>query len=85
MAKRIFTQELKDYIFDEIDRRGSVLVDDVAEITKELHVYDPLSAEEQWYRDKARRLMTSRKDKNGVRVLFATTLKRAKISRMLHL
>ena len=72
MAKRIFTQEIKDYIFGEIDRRGSVLVDDVAQIIKELHIYDPLAAENQWYRDKARRLMASRKDKNGVRVLFAT-------------
>lgn len=72
MGKRIFTQEIKDYIFGEIDRRGSVLVDDVAEIIKDLHLYDPLTAEGQWYRDKARRLMASRKDKNGVRVLFAT-------------
>lgn len=72
MGKRIFTQEIKDYIFGEIDRRGSVLVDDVAEIIKELHLYDPLTAEEQWYLDKARRLMASRKDKNGVRLLFAT-------------
>lgn len=72
MAKRIFTPEVKDYIFGEIDRRGSVLVNDVAEIIKELHLYDPLTAEEQWYRDKARRLMASRKDRNGVRMLFAT-------------
>ena len=72
MAKRIFTQEIKDYIFEEIDRRGSVAVDDVAKIIRDLHVYDPMAAEEQWYRDKARRLMASRKDRNGVRVLFAT-------------
>lgn len=72
MAKRIFTREIREYIFSEIDRRGFVEVDEVAEIIKGLHVYDPLTAEDQWYRDKARRLMASRKDSNGVRVLFAT-------------
>lgn len=72
MGRKIFTQEIKDYIFNEIDKRGSVEVDDVAEIIKELHVYDPLIAEQQWYRNKARRLMASRKDENGVRILFAT-------------
>lgn len=72
MAKRIFTREIREYIFSEIDRRGFVEVDEVAEIIKGLHVYDPLTAEDQWYRDKARRLMAPRKDSNGVRVLFAT-------------
>ena len=72
MAKRIFTREIREYIFSEIDRRGFVEVDEVAEIIKGLHVYDPLTAEDQWYSDKARRLMASRKDSNGVRVLFAT-------------
>lgn len=72
MAKRIFTREIREYIYSEIDRRGFVEVDDVAGIIKDLNIYDPLSAEEQWYRDKARRLMASRKDENGVRVLFAT-------------
>ena len=72
MAKRLFTPEIKEYIYSEIDRRGFVEVDDVAEIIKGLNIYDPLSGEEQWCRDKARRLMASRKDKNGVRVLFAT-------------
>ena len=72
MAKRIFTREIREYIFSEIGRRGFVEVDEVAEIIKGLHVYDPLTAEDQWYRDKARRLMASRKDSNGVRVLFAT-------------
>lgn len=72
MAKRIFTREIREYIFSEIDRRGFVEVDEVAEIIKGLHVYDPLTAEDQWYCDKARRLMASRKDSNGVRVLFAT-------------
>lgn len=72
MARRIFTQDIKDYIFSEIDRRGSITVDDVAEIINGLHVYDPVTAEAQWYRDKARRLMASRKDAQGVRLLFAT-------------
>lgn len=72
MAKRLFTPEIKEYIYSEIGRHGFVEVDDVAEIIKGLNIYDPLSAEEQWCRDKARRLMASRKDKNGVRVLFAT-------------
>ncbi len=72
MAKKIFTQDIREYIFSEIDKHGSVNVDDVAEIIKGLHVYDPLAAEDQWCRNKARRLMASRKDENGVRVLFAT-------------
>ena len=71
MAKRIFTREIREYIFSEIDRRGFVEVDEVAEIIKGLHVYDPLTAEDQGYRDKARRLMASSKDSNGVRVLCA--------------
>ena len=44
----------------------------MAEIIRELHVYDPMTAEDQWSRDKARRLLAARKDENGVRVLFAT-------------
>lgn len=72
MARKVFTRDIKDYIFSEIDRRGSITVDDVAEIIKGLQVYDPMAAEEQWYRDKARRLMASRKDEQGVRLLFAT-------------
>lgn len=47
MAKRIFTREIREYIFSEIDRRGFVEVDEVAEIIKGLHVYDPLTAEDQ--------------------------------------
>lgn len=48
MARRIFTQDIKDYIFSEIDRSGSITVDDVAEIIKGLHVYDPVTAEAQY-------------------------------------
>lgn len=47
VAKRIFTQEIKDYIYSEIDRRGSITVDEVAVIIKGLGVYDPLAVEEQ--------------------------------------
>lgn len=77
MAKRIFTQEIKDYIYSEIDRRGSITVDEVAVIIKGLGVYDPLAVEEQWYRDKARRLMAQRKDSAGVRMLYAPRTARA--------
>lgn len=72
MARKIFTRDIREYIFSEIDKHGSVDVDDVAAIIKGLHVYDPQAAEDQWCRNKARRLMASRKDKNGVRILFAT-------------
>lgn len=71
MAKRIFTQEIKDYVYDEIDRRGSITVDEVAEIIKTLNVYDPLAAENRWYRDQARRLMAQRRGAGGSRILFA--------------
>lgn len=71
MAKRIFTREIKDYVYDEIDRRGSITVDEVAEIIRALNVYDPMVAEERWYRDQARRLMAQRRDAGGMRVLFA--------------
>jgi len=71
MAKRIFTRESKDFGYDEIDRRGSITVDVVAEIIRSLNVYDPLAAEERWYRDQARRLMAQRRDAGGMRVLFA--------------
>jgi len=71
MAKRIFTREIKDFVYDEIDRRGSITVDVVAEIIRSLNVYDPLAAEERWYRDQARRLMAQRRDAGGMRVLFA--------------
>lgn len=71
MARRIFTQEVKNYIYDEVDRRGSITVDEVAGLIKKLGVYDPLAVEEQWYRDKARRLMARRRDAAGERVLYA--------------
>lgn len=77
MTRKIFTQEVKDYIYGEIDRRGSITVDEVALIIKKLGVYDPLATEEQWYRDKARRLMAQRKDSGGVRVLYAPRTARA--------
>lgn len=71
MATRHFTKEIKDYILSEIARYDSVSVDDIAKIIYDLHVYNAETAEFQWCRDKARRLMASWKDKDGIRVLFA--------------
>lgn len=71
MAKRILTQEIKDYIADEIDRRGSVTVDEVALLFHKLALYDPAEEEVKWCRDKARRFMAQRRGTDGKRVLFA--------------
>ena len=71
MAKRIVTQEIKDYIQDEIDRRGSVTVDEVAQMFHKLALYDPAAEEARWCRDKARRFMAQRRGADGSRILFA--------------
>ena len=71
MATRHFTKEIKDYILSEIARHDLVSVDDIAKIIYDLHIYNAETAEFQWCRDKARRLMASWKDKDGIRVLFA--------------
>ena len=71
MAKSLFTKEIKDYILSEIARHDLVSVDDIAKIIYDLHIYNAETAEFQWCRDKARRLMASWKDKDGIRVLFA--------------
>lgn len=71
MGKRLFDKEIVDYIFDEMDRRGYALVDEVAEIIKPLGLYDPVHGEEQWCKDKARRLLASRRNKRGTRTVFA--------------
>lgn len=71
MATRHFTKEIKDYILSEIARHDLVSVDDIAKIIYDLHIYNAEIAEFQWCRDKARRLMASWKDKDGIRVLFA--------------
>ena len=72
MAKRIFTKEIKEYILSEIRQRGAVSAEDVAEIIRGLHIYDPVSAEIQWCKARVRQLMTTWKDKDGIRILFAT-------------
>ena len=41
MAKRLFDKEVVSYIFDEMDRRGYALVDEVAEIIKPLGALRP--------------------------------------------
>lgn len=71
MAKRLFDKEVVNYIFDEMDRRGYALVDEVAEIIKPLGLYDPVHGEEQWCKDKARRMLASRKSKSGTRTVYA--------------
>lgn len=71
MAERRFTKEIKAYIRSEALRSGTVRVEDVAQIIKSLHMYDPTSAEIQWCMTKARKLMASWKDQQGIRVLFA--------------
>ena len=71
MATRRFTKEIKKYVFTEICRHEHVSVEDVAEIIKGLHIYDSTAEEDKWCRDKARKLMASWKDKEGVRILFA--------------
>ncbi len=53
-------------------RRGSVSAEEVAAIIKDLHIFDPVAAEDQWCKDRARRLIASWKDEDGIRVLFAT-------------
>lgn len=74
MAKRIITREIKDRIYDEIQRLDSdeVTVDFVVGLLRQILIYDPKMVEEQWYRDKARRLLAQRRDESGVRVMFAT-------------
>lgn len=67
MAKSLFTKEIKDYILSEIARHDLVSVDDIAKIIYDLHIYNAETAEFQWCRDKARRLMASWKDKDGIR------------------
>lgn len=74
MAKRIITREIKDRVYDEIQRLDSdeVTVDFVVGLLRQILIYDPKMVEEQWYRDKARRLLAQRRDESGVRVMFAT-------------
>lgn len=57
MAKSLFTKEIKDYILSEIARHDLVSVDDIAKIIYDLHIYNAETAEFQWCRDKAKRLM----------------------------
>lgn len=71
MARKIITQEIKDYISDEIDRRGSVTVDEVALMFQKLALFDPAAEEVKWCRDKARRFMAQRRGVDGTRILFA--------------
>lgn len=71
MGKRIFSKLDRDYIFAEIGQSDSIMVDDVAEIIRGMGVYDPVVAEELWYRDKARRILASKKDADGVRTMVA--------------
>lgn len=72
MAKRIITREIKDQIYDMIDRQGFATVDAIANSIRKLIIYDPKAVEDQWYRDKARRLLAQKKDENGIRSLYAT-------------
>lgn len=71
MARKIITQEIKDYISDEIDRRGSVTVDEVAQMFQKLALSNPAAEEIKWCRDKARRFMAQRRGVDGTRILFA--------------
>lgn len=74
MARRIITKEIKEQVYDEIQRLESdeISVDFVAGLLRKLLVYDPKLVEDQWYRDKARRLLAQRRDDCGIRVMFAT-------------
>lgn len=74
MTKRLITKEIRARIYDEIERSGNgeVTVDFVSELLRKVLVYDPQLVEEQWYRDKARRLLAQRRDESGVRIMFAT-------------
>ena len=74
MAKRIITKEIKERVYDEIRRLDSdeVTVDFVVELLRKILIYDPKMVEEQWYRDRARRLLAQRRDESGIRIMFAT-------------
>lgn len=72
MAKRLLTKQVKSYIYWTAKQRGSVSAEDVAEIIQDLHIFDPVAAEKQWCRDRARKLIADWKDEDGIRILFAT-------------
>lgn len=79
MGKRIFTKAVRNWIASEVSRRipasmdkdSPVILDTVVELIKEMHVYDPIVAEEQWYKNTARKLIASIKDDDGLRTFFS--------------
>ena len=54
-----------------VDKNSPVILDTVVELIKEMHVYDPVAAEEQWYKNKARKVIASIKDNDGLRRFFS--------------
>lgn len=80
MGKRIFTKEVNNWILSEALQRmptlerqdTSLFLDIVVELIREMQVYDPVVAEEQWYKNKARKVIASIKGNDGLRKFFST-------------
>jgi len=72
MGRQIaISSEAREYITDEIERRGLVEVGDIAVLVEKHYQFDPLKAREREIKAWARRLLGSLKAQDGTREVLA--------------
>lgn len=65
------SHEARDYIIDEIERRGIVEIEDIVKLAYDHYQFDPMRAKEREIKAWARRLFASIKSSDGTRSVLS--------------